>query len=433
MCRLVAHSRRWRLPSWFSSGGSCLKPAPGRLLAPLFGVTTALWATGCALPTSLPRREAAPVFRMGALQSATATAINPQHTTVTVASSRRSAALVQSWIVTAPPGLHLLDLASSASHLNFRLPSQSDPRQGPLPVEAAQVVASVEPLPSQSCQAPQAAPKAAQNTTQSDPAEVTSQTCYRHLLQLDFPTQGPQQLQVETTLVSGLDRYSRRRSHFEQAHALHARIDPSVYLYEAEGQLAPLQLQSPSKTTTTMHAEGSRLQISATEKPPLPLAVTLALGPAVQSVPLNPADPQPLEAPTRLTAALLRASVELLLPHRDALALAVEAGSDFRSSHHLGTALVYQLYSPVLPYLPIGGHLDLGVACDLWQSQGLGQGLAQLPSLRCGPRAALALQVKFVGISPSLDLFPQPRAAEAPTLSALDLHYRFAFLFTVGL
>lgn len=433
MCRLVAHSRRWRLPSWFSSGGSCLKPAPGRLLAPLFGVTTALWATGCALPTSLPRREAAPVFRMGALQSATATAINPQRTTVTVASSQRSASLVQSWIVTAPPGLHLLDLASSASHLSFRVPSQSDPRQGPLPVEAAQVVAGVEPLPSQSCQAPQAAPKAAQNTTQSDPAEVTSQTCYRHLLQLDFPTQGPQQLQVETTLVSGLDRYSRRRSHFEQAHALHARIDPSVYLYEAEGQLAPLQLQSPPKTTTTMHAEGSRLQITATEKPPLPLAVTLALGPAVQSVPLNPADPQPLEAPTRLTAALLRASVELLLPHRDALALTVEAGSDFRSSHHLGTALVYQLYSPVLPYLPIGGHLDLGVACDLWQSQGLGQGLAQLPSLRCGPRAALALQVKFVGISPSLDLFPQPRAAEAPTLSALDLHYRFAFLFTVGL
>ena len=79
-------------------------------------VTTVLWATatGCALPTSLPRREAAPVFRMGALQSATATAINPQRTTVTVANSRRSATLVQSWIVTAPPGLHLVDLASSA-------------------------------------------------------------------------------------------------------------------------------------------------------------------------------------------------------------------------------------------------------------------------------------------------------------------------------
>ena len=167
----------------------------------------------------------------------------------------------------------------------------------------------------------------------------------------------------------------------------------------------------------------------------LPLAVTLALGPAVQSLPSNPADPQLLEAPTRLTEALLRASIELLLPHRDALALSVEAGSDFRSSHHLGTALVYQLYSPVLPYLPIGGHLDLGVACDLWQSLGEGQGLALLPSLRCGPRAALALQVKSLGISPSLDLFPQRRTAsgEPPTVSALDLHYRFAFLFTVGL
>lgn len=396
-------------------------------------VTTALWATatGCALPTSLPRREAAPVFRMGALQSATATAINPQHTTVTVASSRRSASLVQSWIVTAPPGLHLLDLASSASHLSFRVPSPSDPSQEPIPAETAQVVANVEPLPSQSCQAPQVAPKA----VESDPAEVTSEPCYRHQLQLDFPTQGPLQLQVETTLVSGLDRYSRRRSHFEQAHALHARLDPSVYLYEAEGQLAPLQLHSPPKTTTTMDVAGRRLQVTATEKPPLPLAVTLALGPAVQSLPLNPADPQRLDAPTRLTAALLRASVELLLPHRDALALAIEAGSDFRSSHHVGTALVYQLYSPVLPYLPIGGHLDLGVACDLWQSLGEGQGLAQLPSLRCGPRAALALQVKSLGISPSLDLFPQRRAAsgEPPTVSALDLHYRFAFLFSVGL
>jgi hypothetical protein len=350
---------------------------------------------------------------MGALQSATATAINPQHTTVTVASSRRSATLVQSWIVTAPPGLHLLDLASSASHLNFRVPSQSDPSQEPLPAETAQVVASVEPLPSQSCQAPQAAPKA----VEIDPAEVTSEPCYRHLLQLDFPTQGPLQLQVETTLVSGLDRYSRRRSHFEQAHALHARIDPSVYLYEAEGQLAPLQLHSPPKTTTTMDVAGRRLQVTATEKPPLPLAVTLALGPAVQSLPLNPADPQRLDAPTRLTAALLRASVELLLPHRDALALAVEAGSDFRSSHHLGTALVYQLYSPVLPYLPIGGHLDLGVACDLWQSLGEGQGLAQLPSLRCGPRAALALQVKFWASAPASTCFPSPEPPpESPPL-----------------
>jgi hypothetical protein len=368
---------------------------------------------------------------MGAPQSATAIAINPQRTTVTVASSRRSATLVQSWIVTAPAGLHLVDLASSASHLNFRVPSPSDPSQEPLPAETAQVVASVEPLPSQSCQARQAAPKA----VESDPAEVTSEPCYRHQLQLDVPTQGSLPLQVETTLVSGLDRYSRRRSHFEQAHALHARIDPSVYLYEAEGQLAPLQLHSPPKTTTTMDVAGRRMQVTATEKPPLPLAVTLALGPAVQSIPADPADPQRLDAPTRLTEALLRASVELLLPHRDALALSVEAGSDFRASHHLGTALVYQLYSPVLPYLPIGGHLDLGVACDLWQSQGGGQGLAQLPSLRCGPRAALALQVKFVGISPSLDLFPQPRAASeaSPTLSALDLHYRFAFLFSVGL
>ena len=433
MCRLVAHSRRWRLPWWFSSGGSCIKPAPTRLLAPLFVVTTALWATatGCALPASLPRREAAPVFRIGSPQSATATAINPQHTTVTVASSRRSATLVQSWIVTAPPGLHLVDLASSASHLNFRVQSPSDPSQEPIPAETAQVVASVEPLPRQSCQAPQAGPKA----VESDPAEVTSEPCYRHLLQLDFPTQGSLPLQLETTLVSGLDRYSRRRSHFEQAHALHARIDPSVYLYEAEGQLAPLQLHSPPKTTTTMDVAGRRLQVTATEKPPLPLAVTLALGPAVQSLPADTAPPQNPEPPTRLTEALLRASVELLLPHRDALALSVEAGSDFRASHHVGTALVYQLYSPVLPYLPIGGHLDLGVACDLWQSQGEGQGLAQLPSLRCGPRAALALQVKFVGISPSLDLFPQPRAAsgEPPTLSALDLHYRFAFLFSVGL
>lgn len=396
-------------------------------------LTTALLATstGCALPTSLPRREAAPLFRIGSPQSTAATDITLQGTTVTVANSRRSATLTQSWKVTAPPGAQQLELASSASHLSFRVENSSNGSSEAIPAEMANLVASVEPLPSQSCQAPQTAPKAAE----SDPSEVTSEPCYRHQLQLDFPTQGPLQLQVETTLVSGLDRYSRRRSHFEQAHALHARIDPSVYLYEAEGQLAPLQVTSAPKTTTSMHLAGRRLQVTATEKPPLALAVTLALGPAVQSIPVGTADPQPLELPTQLTEALLRASFELLLPHRDALALAVEAGSDFRSSHHLGTALVYQLYSPVLPYLPIGGHLDLGVACDLWQSQGGGQGLAQLPSLRCGPRAALALQVKFLGISPSLDLFPQTRApsGEPPTLSALDLHYRFAFLFSVGL
>jgi hypothetical protein len=262
---------------------------------------------------------------------------------------------------------------------------------------------------------------------------------FGHLLTLALPPSGEVILRASATLSSGFDRQRWRRTNYEQAHALHKRADPFVYQFAVRGPDGPVTVVSPPDTAARARLIGGVVHAAAAARRPPPVGLTLGIGPAVSSL-QAPLGSLPGDQPPRpqLVQGLVRASLDILLPQRDALALSAEVGTNFTDGHHVNGALVYQLYTPVWPYLPIGGHLDVGASCDLWQSRGPGFGLAAAPSLRCGPRLALGLNALFAGLSVGADVFPlsepDPYAPGGPgTANHVVLHYRVAVLATVGL
>jgi hypothetical protein len=309
---------------------------------------------------------------------------------------------------------------STLRPVHFTLPRPQAPSQEALPVEAQDVVALNEaqvPAPEVRMDPASAAVYA---TAKGPPARPR----VLHQLALQLPPGGELLLDASAMLSSGFDREHWRRNNFEQAHALHKRPDAFVYQFAARGPAGPVVVRAEPDTVAQARLQGDVVRAAAAARRPPPLGLTLGLGPAVSSLPGGSGT---------LTQGLLRASLELLLPHRDAVALALEAGSDLQAGHHLGAALLYQLYTPVWPYLPLGGHLDAGVACDFWQSLGAGQGIAGAPSMRCGPRLAIGLNAAFIGLSPSLDLFPLSEPVAGSSESHFTAHYRVAILGTVGL
>jgi hypothetical protein len=262
---------------------------------------------------------------------------------------------------------------------------------------------------------------------------VPSPSRVAHQFTVVIPPSGEVILQARASLSSGFDRQYARRTNFEQAHALQKRRDPFVYQFAVRGPSGPVHIDAAPDTVASARVIDGVVHAAAATRRPLPLGLTLGIGPAVSSLPATPPTVTGEPGPTQLVQGLVRASLELVLPHRDALALALEAGSDLHDGHHVGGALVYQLYTPVWPYLPLGGHLDTGVSCDFWQSRGVGQGPPSAPTLRCGPRLGLSANVAFISIAPSVDLFPIREPIVGSAESRWTAHYRVAILGTVGL
>jgi hypothetical protein len=273
------------------------------------------------------------------------------------------------------------------------------------------------------------------------------------VLSLEVPASGELELEAAMPLSAGFDRRRWRETGFERSHALHLRRDPFVYQFAARGPARPLQLVTPPGTSAAAQLDGDtgRLLCAAAERRALPLGLTLGLGFAVSDQAVTepwPPPPDPRSAPGReppstrtVWQGLLRASLDLLLPHRDAVSLAADVGSNLRGDgtgqHHVTAAAVYQLYAPAWPFLPLSAHLDLGGACDLWQSAGRGLGLGGSPSLRCGPRLSLGVAARWVAIVPTIDVFPQrepdPTAAPGGAAERWTARYRFALLLAGGL
>ena len=412
------------------------------------------------LPTGgqgLPATEPTPVAELGPPQSrGAAVQVTATGVTLRVQRSRRSAQVIARWRLRAAPGPLQLLVPSTLRPLTFSgsrndvdtdtdtdtatdssTNTDADKAGGRAPgldgaagVEVADVVSSdtvLPPVPELRIDPGSGAVYEAGAPPPGPPAGLVA-----YLLTVEIPASGELFLRARATLSSGFDRRHWRRTNFEQAHALHKRSDPFIYQFAVRGPAGPLVvIAEPGTVASARVLDGVVRAAAAARRPPV-VGLTLGLGPAVAALAPDPpgaAGPAPL-----LVQGLVRASLDVLLPHRDALALSVEAGSDLRDGHHVGGALVYQLYTPAWPYLPLGGHLDLGVSCDLWQSRGVGLGLAGAPSLRCGGRLGILANVGYVGISPSVDIFP-PLSQMAPgsTETRFTAQYRVAILVTVGL
>lgn len=412
-----------------------------RLLALLALVTLPLpgWGQG------LPATEPTPVAELGPPQGqGAAVQITAAGATLRVHPSRRSAQVIALWRLRAAPGPLQLLVPSTLRPLTFSVAKNDNDSDGaeasgrePEPgLDGAGGVAIVDVVPSDEIRPPvpelRIDPGSAAVYEVGAPPDRPPAGLVAYLLTVEVPGSGELVLRASATLSSGLDRRHWRRTNFEQAHALHKRRDPFVYQFAVRGPAGPLTVIAEPGTAASARIVDGVLRAAAAAPRPSVVGLTLGLGPAVASLSPDPpgsAGPTPL-----LVQGLLRASLDVLLPHRDALAFSVEAGSDLRDGHHVGGALVYQLYTPAWPYLPIGGHLDLGVSCDLWQSRGVGLGLPGAPSLRCGGRLGILANVGYVGIAPSVDVFP-PLSEMAPgsTETRFTAQYRVAILVTVGL
>lgn len=412
----------------------------GRVLLVLLALP--LPARGQGLPASEPT----PVAELGPPQGrGAAVQVTAVGATLRVHPSRRSAQVIARWRLRAAPGPLQLVVPSTLRPLTFAVArndtdSASDSAKAgdrePEPgLEGAGGVAVADVVPSDEVLPPVPEVRidpgsAAVYEVGPPPPDRPPAGLLAYLLTVEIPGSGEIILRASATLSSGLDRRHWRRTNFEQAHALHKRRDPFVYQFAVRGPAGPLTVIAEPGTAASARVIDGVLRAAAAAPRPSVVGLTVGLGPAVSSLaPDSAGGAAPL-----LVQGLLRASLDVLLPHRDALAFSVEAGSDLRDGHHLGGALVYQLYTPAWPYLPLGGHLDLGVSCDLWQSRGVGLGLSGAPSLRCGGRLGILANVGYVGIAPSVDIFP-PLSEMAPgsTETRFTAQYRVAILVTVGL
>lgn len=402
----------------------------------------------------LPVAEPTPVAELGPPQSRDAAAqLTADGVTIRVHPSRRSAEVIARWRLRAAPGLLQLMVPSSLRPVTFSISGRaadsepavnagaqapsSDP--GDELVRTGVAVADVVPLEENLPPVPQlridpqsaavytlSGPPAAEAGPLSPPARAA------HYITVEIPPGGEVTLQASATLSSGFDRKHWRRTHFEQAHALQKRKDPFVYQFAVRGPAGPVAISAAADTAAQVRVLDGVIHASAATRRPPRVGLTVGLGPAIAAPP--PLDAQGLPASGLLVSGLLRAALDILLPHRDALALSVEAGSDLQVAHHVGAALVYQLYTPAWAYLPIGGHLDVGASCDFWQSRGVGLGFAGAESLRCGGRLGLTANVGFLGIAPSVDIFPPLQELTAGSAETRwTAQYRVAILVTVGL
>lgn len=409
-----------------------LSPPRTRRRLALLGLLGLLALPRPARGQGLPATEATPVAELGPPQSpGAAVQIAAAGTTLRVHPSRRSAQVLATWRLRAAPGPLLLLVPSTLRPLSLFVGATQDaPAADPEGAAGIEVVdVDVVPNPEAATPPPELRidPGSAAVYAVSPPGPPAARLVYQ--LTVEVPESGELLLRARATLSSGLDRRHWRRTNFEQAHALQKRRDPFVYQFAVRGPAGPLTVLAEAGTAASARLIDGVVWAAAGARRPSVIGLTLGLGPAVAALSPEPAGAAPL-----LVQGLLRAALDVLLPHRDALSLAVEAGSDLRDGHHVGGALVYQLYTPAWPYLPLGGHLDLGVSCDLWQSRGVGLGLAAAPSLRCGGRLGILANVGYVGISPSVDIFPPLHEMVAgSTETRFTAQYRVAILVTVGL
>lgn len=446
---------RERLPQPGRPGQPGRRRPNGRRRRDLCALLVLLALAAAPAPTrgdELAIAEPTPVAELGPPQSRGAGAqITAEGVTVRVSPSRRSAAATARWRLRAAPGLLQLQVPSSLRPVTFVMTTAGCPDGSELaPVAPASaderaragvVVEDVAALDEVLPPVPEARidPGSAAVYTLPAPPPAPAERRDRpaaervaHLITVEIPPSGTAVLCATATLSSGFDRRHWRRTNFEQAHARLKRKDPFVYHFALRGPAGPLKLLAGADTAAQGRMLDGVIRASAAERRPAGVGLTLGIGPAIGPAP--PPDGQAGTEPAGdlLVQGLVRAALDILLPHRDALALSVEAGSELRADHHVGAALVYQLYTPAWPYLPIGGHLDLGASCDLWQSRGVGLGLSGAPSLRCGGRLGLAANVGFVSLAPSVDIFPPLRETAAGS-THFTAQYRVAILVTVGL
>ena len=422
--------------------------------AALWTVFSATLLAAVVRGEALPMAEPTPVAELGPPQSrGAAMQSTADGVTLRVHPSRRSAEVLARWRLRAAPGLLQLMVPSSLRPVTFSIsgraadaePALSAREQAPVSeaddelARAGVAVADVVPLEENLPPAPQVRidPQSAAIYTLSgppatDPAQLSPSARAAHYITVEIPQSGEVVLQARATLSSGFDRKHWRRTHFEQAHALQKRKDPFVYQFAVRGPAGIVAIEAAAGTAAQVRVLDGVIHASAAARRPKGVGLTLGVGPAIAAPPPQNAPGMP--ASGLLVQGLLRAALDILLPHRDALALSVEAGSDLQAGHHVGAALMYELYTPAWAYLPIGGHLDVGATCDLWQSRGVGLGLSGAESLRCGGRLGLTANVGFIGIAPSVDIFPPLHELTAGSAETRwTAQYRVAILVTVGL
>ncbi|MCS6914113.1 MAG: hypothetical protein NZ890_12840 [Myxococcota bacterium] len=364
-----------------------------------------LSGTALGLSDSRDPHEPAPMSWLGPPQAPGAR-VEPAGVHVEIAATRRSVRVEASWRVQAPPGPVQLSVPSSLFQVGLWLdgkPTDAQVEQAPAPEPPAAQDVRIDP---------DSGRPYARAPLRQGPAVL-----YIHRFAGVVPPSGQLELRAAAVLSSGFDRKRRRRQVVEQTHLLHRRPDFFVYHFAARGPGGQITLGRPPNTVAQARMVDGVLRIAATARRPLPLAATFGLG-----LGLSGADggEQALSH-----QGLLRASLDLLLPWGDALATSVDGGSDLAQHHHLTCALVYQLYSPSIPFtlVPLGGHLDVGPAVETW------------PTLRPGIRLGLGLHVGPMGLLLSADLFPEqaPSPEEGDAPQARRLRHRIGLLLSLGL
>lgn len=383
------------------------------------------WGRASAAPDALDPRgpgeggEPAPLVRLGP-PSAPGARVQPAGAEVQIEPSRRSARVTARFTIEAPPGPLELSLPSGLFQVRLRadgaeLPSEVERREAPAggasPAGGADAAGGalpevrIDPGSGRIYARGQGGPAAA---------------AYLHRATLTVPPSGRLTLSASAVLSSGHDRRRWRRLLVEQSHLLHARPDFFVYHFAAAGPDGPpgsVHIERPPGTSARARVEGGALRVAAAARRAFPLGATLGLGLALG----NP------ELPGEGTVArgLARAGLDLLLPWGDALAVSADLATRFADRHQLAAALVYQLYTPTLPFLivPLGAHLEAGPALDLY------------PELRPGLRLGAAAHLSGLGVLLSADLFPQrepPPAGEAGPDRTV-LRYRLGLLLALSL
>ncbi len=421
-----------------------------RAVAALWAFFSAALLAAAGRGDELPIAEPTPIAELGPPQSrGAAMQSTADGVTLRVHPSRRSAEVIARWRLRAAPGLLQLMVPSSLRPVTFSISGRAadaEPalsardqnpsseaydelaRAGVAVADVVQLEENLPPAPQVRIDPQNASVYTLSGSPAADPAQLSPPARAAHYITVEIPQSGEVTLEARATLSSGFDRKHWRRTHFEQAHALQKRKDPFVYQFAVRGPAGPVAITAAADTAAQVRVIDGVIHASAATRRPPGVGLTVGLGPAIAPPPQD--DP----ASGLLVKGLLRAALDIVLPHRDALALSVEAGSDLQDGHHVGAALVYELYTPAWAYLPIGGHLDVGATCDFWQSRGVGLGLKGAESLRCGGRLGLTANVGFIGIAPSVDIFPPLHELTAGSAETRwTAQYRVAILVTVGL
>jgi hypothetical protein len=193
---------------------------------------------------------------------------------------------------------------------------------------------------------------------------------------------GPRQRGVLILRVSGspgIDRARHNRTLAEIGHYFRKRNDPFTYQYVALVPEGPVTVRGGPDQHVAHHRQGDALLVASTERAldlaGLPLGLALGAGTTYSGSGIDPR---------------LRLAIDVIVPGGH-LALAGEDDPTGPAT----VALAYRLMTPYQQFVPIGAHLELGGALDVY------------PTVRPAVRSGVGFHLLFFDFSLSLDLFPR--------------------------